>query len=127
MAVADSSEPHAGSNTETTGLEQRGHELAEDIRRHMSVSMGHADTDETLSRELFKALGYTLRDSMLDPSTQQRPADLEAERKQVHYLSLAFLIGRTLSNAVDNLGLAEELSVALRELGVAYEELAEED
>ncbi len=127
MAVADSSEPQAGGNVESNGLEERGHELAEDIRRHMSVSLGQADADETSARELFKALGFTLRDSMLEPSTRQRQADLEAERKQVHYLSLEFLIGRLLSNAVDNLELEEELRVALRDLGVSYEELAEEE
>ncbi|MEE4193080.1 MAG: glycogen/starch/alpha-glucan phosphorylase, partial [Halieaceae bacterium] len=118
--MADSHEPPESSQA----ADSAAHELAEDIRRHLSVSLGEPEADDSSPRALFKALGLTLRDHMIGPAVAQRQDDLEAERKQVHYLSLEFLMGRLLTNAVDNLDLHEKLSGALRELGVAYEELA---
>ncbi len=123
MPVADVPEPPVASAVEDSAA----HELAEDIRRHLNVSLGEAEADDSTPRALFKALGLTLRDQMIGPAVAQRQADLAGERKQVHYLSLEFLMGRLLTNAVDNLNLHDELAGALRELGVAYEELAEQE
>ncbi len=123
MPVANSHEPPESSQV----ADSAAHELAEDIRRHLSVSLGEPEADDSSPRALFKALGLTLRDHMIGPAVTQRQDDLEAERKQVHYLSLEFLMGRLLTNAVDNLDLHEQLSGALRELGVTYEELVEQE
>ena len=45
----------------------------------------------------------------------------------MYYLSLEFLIGRCLQNAVNNLGLEDNLSLAIRELGYRMEEVYEEE
>jgi starch phosphorylase len=103
-----------------------GHELAEDIRRHMSVSLGQGDSGVS-SREYYMALGMTLRDTMLGSATEQRETDFAGGRKRVHYLSLEYLMGRLLTNAVDNLQLEEDLRVALRDLGVEFEDLVVEE
>ena len=45
--------------------------------------------------------------------------------KRVYYLSLEFLMGRSLTNALSNLHLDESFSRALRDLGIKMEELSE--
>ncbi len=47
------------------------------------------------------------------------------DAKRVYYLSLEFLIGRLMRDAVSNLGLTEPLTAALAELGVDFDVIAE--
>lgn len=47
--------------------------------------------------------------------------------KRVNYLSLEFLLGRTLTNAMSNLNLTDNFARALAELGVKMEELHSEE
>ena len=54
------------------------------------------------------------------PSTR---AIYTEKRKRVYYLSLEFLIGRLLSDALNNLGLTDTMRAALRELGVDLDQL----
>jgi starch phosphorylase len=51
----------------------------------------------------------------------------EKDPKRVYYLSLEFLIGRCLQNALINLDLEDEYKEALLELGYYLEELVEEE
>jgi starch phosphorylase len=53
-----------------------------------------------------------------------RETYLEGE-KRVYYLSLEFLIGRLMRDAVSNLGLTEPMRAALKLLDVDYDEIAE--
>ena len=53
-----------------------------------------------------------------------RTTYLEGE-KRVYYLSLEFLIGRLMRDAVSNMGLTEQMRAALKLLGVDYDEIAE--
>ena len=48
-----------------------------------------------------------------------------SQGKRVYYLSLEFLIGRLLLDALNNLGLTERMRVALGELGVDFDRLRE--
>jgi starch phosphorylase len=61
---------------------------------------------------------YTVRDQVIDQwmtSTREMHA---AGAKRVYYLSLEFLIGRLLRDALSNLGLNEEMRAALASFGV---------
>ena len=50
-----------------------------------------------------------------------------AGTKRVYYLSLEFLIGRTLDNAMLNMGVKEEYTKALENLGFSVENLIGEE
>ena len=52
---------------------------------------------------------------------------MEKEQRQVHYLSLEFLMGRLLQKNAFNLGLLEALDGALETLGVKSADLFEEE
>jgi starch phosphorylase len=74
-------------------------------------------------RDWFLAVAFATRDIVVDrwfESTAQVYAD---GRKRVYYLSLEFLIGRLLFHAMSNLGVAEAMAEALKELGVNLTEL----
>src|ERR1700754_3265031 len=75
------------------------------------------------NHDWFMATALTVRDRIVDrwfPSTR---AIYNEKRKRVYYLSLEFLIGRLLSDALNNLGLTEAMRSALRELGVDLDQL----
>jgi len=46
--------------------------------------------------------------------------------KRVNYLSLEFLLGRSLQNALSNLNLEENFGRALKNLGIKMEELVDQ-
>ena len=74
-------------------------------------------------RDWFLAVAFATRDIVVDrwfESTAQVYAD---GRKRVYYLSLEFLIGRLLFDAMTNLGVAQPMAEALKELGVNLTEL----
>src|SRR5271166_223932 len=74
-------------------------------------------------RDWFLAVAFATRDIVVDrwfESTAQVYAD---GRKRVYYLSLEFLIGRLLFDAMTNLGVAETMAEALNELGVNLADL----
>ncbi len=97
-----------------------------EIRRHINFTLAHYDEGAT-PRYLYRALAIAVRDRLVDQwrSTEKR---LRANApKRVFYLSLEFLIGRSLSNAVYNLDLDEDAKKALHEYGVSLEEIAEQE
>jgi glycogen phosphorylase len=49
------------------------------------------------------------------------------EAKRVYYLSMEFLIGRTLTNVVLNLNIKNEFGEALRQLGFRLEDVSDEE
>ena len=74
-------------------------------------------------RDWFLAVAFATRDIIVDrwlESTAQAYAD---GRKRVYYLSLEFLIGRLLFDAMTNLGVVEPMAAALQELGVNLTDL----
>ncbi|MEZ5314754.1 MAG: glycogen/starch/alpha-glucan phosphorylase [Chlamydiales bacterium] len=68
-------------------------------------------------RDLFQAVAYTVRDHMVGQwiKTQQHYYDTDVKR--VYYLSMEFLIGRTLENSLINLGILENCRQAIADLG----------
>src|SRR5512135_3274341 len=77
------------------------------------------------TRDWFETAAYTVRDRLVERwmETMQRYYDQDAKR--TYYLSLEFLMGRTLSNAMLNLGMDEACKAALYELGQEFEAVAE--
>ncbi len=87
------------------------------ILRHVTYSLG-ATLDELTPRDLLNAVALAVRDRAVEAllATQQRFD--QADAKRLYYLSMEFLVGRSLGNNLLNLGLLEACRTALRELGV---------
>ncbi len=71
----------------------------------------------------FAALALTLRDRLMERWRRTRYAYERSDCKRTYYLSLEFLIGRSLGNALLNLGVEEPIRKALHELGLHLEEI----
>ena len=69
-------------------------------------------------RDWFAATALALRDRIVEACMA---GDQAVPNKRVYYLSLEFLIGRLLSDAMNNLGLVETTRAALRDLGIALD------
>jgi starch phosphorylase len=74
-------------------------------------------------RDWFLAATLATRDRIVDSWRNSNNDTAEHGHKQVCYLSLEFLIGRLLSDALGNLGLTEPMRQVLGEMGVDLEEV----
>ncbi len=74
-------------------------------------------------RDWFLAVTFATRDIIVGRWLESLNAVYTDGRKRVYYLSLEFLIGRLLFDALTNLGVAGPMSEALDELGVKLSEL----
>ena len=74
-------------------------------------------------RDWFLAVAYATRDIIVDRWMTSTAGAYANGHKRVYYLSLEFLIGRLLFDAMTNIGIAEPMAEALDELGVSLTEL----
>ncbi len=74
-------------------------------------------------RDWFLAVTFATRDIIVGRWLESLNAVYTDGRKRVYYLSLEFLIGRLLFDALSNLGVAEPMAEALDELGVNLTDL----
>ena len=77
--------------------------------------------------EKFLAVAYAVRDRLIDRWIQTQETYYNNDVKRVYYLSLEFLIGRTLGNSVLNLDVEGAVNEALHELSMDFEELREQE
>ena len=97
-----------------------------DLDRHFHLTLGRDQSSNT-HHYLFNAAALTVRDRLVERWRATRVRYMEERPKRVAYLSLEFLMGRTLTNAVLNLDMQEALRNSLLRYGVTMEELAEEE
>ena len=73
----------------------------------------------------FTAAVLALRDQIIDIWMESTTRTYASQGKRVYYLSLEFLIGRLLRDALSNLGLTREMEQALRDHGLDLANLEE--
>lgn len=79
------------------------------------------------SQAAFHAVAMTVRDQLIERWKSTQEFFFEHDCKRVAYLSMEFLMGRSLQNAASNLGINDSLKEALRNLGFALEDLVDEE
>ena len=75
------------------------------------------DTKAARPHDWLAATILTIRDKIIDNWMASTRAAHRAGAKRVYYLSLEFLIGRLLRDSLSNLGVMEEIKIALDALG----------
>ncbi len=98
--------------------------LVHDFQHYFSHTLGRDKYSPHL-HYAYEALALTLRDRLMERWRNTRQAYETSECKQTFYLSLEFLMGRALGNAMLNLGLNEETAAAMHQLGLSLEEVSE--
>jgi glycogen phosphorylase len=79
------------------------------------------------ARERFEAFAHSVRDILAQRWVQTKTTYEQQNAKRVYYLSMEFLLGRSLNNNVTNLLLDPLVQEVVREKGIDWPELIEEE
>ncbi|MBD5461265.1 MAG: glycogen/starch/alpha-glucan phosphorylase, partial [Lachnospiraceae bacterium] len=74
--------------------------------------------EEASQQQIFQAVGYAIKDVIVDNWMESQKAYEKEDPKTVYYLSMEFLMGRALGNNLINLEAYDAVKEALDELGV---------
>ncbi len=96
--------------------------LKKSIVQHFSHTLGR-DIDNASPHYLYSALALAVRDRLMDQWRTTRAETESRDTRRTCYMSLEFLMGRSLSNAVQNLEMVEPVRQALNQLGMELEDL----
>jgi starch phosphorylase len=100
--------------------------LGDDVARHYALTLGR-DEGAGDRHYLFEALALSLRDRLVGHWRSTRERFREAGSKQVAYLSMEFLIGRSLHNALLSMDLEDPAREALSRFACDLEDLEAEE
>lgn len=93
--------------------------------RHHLVSYQGRDPQMAGNQDVYRALSYALRDMLMEKWITTQKTVYARNQKRVYYLSLEFLVGRSLGNAIMNMGIMGQVTEALEQLGYDLEKLQE--
>ncbi|MEO5343528.1 MAG: glycogen/starch/alpha-glucan phosphorylase [Gammaproteobacteria bacterium SHHR-1] len=117
----------ADSHNQLTDLDPLGMDsdsLIQDFRHYFTHTLGR-DRRCCSNHYYYKALAQTLRDRLMERWKNTRYAYDEGNCKRTYYLSMEFLMGRALRNAMLNLDVEADVKDGLEELGIVMEDLVE--
>ena len=83
--------------------------------------------DEASKEQVFYALSYAIKDTVIDEWINTHKAYDEQDAKILYYLSMEFLIGRALGNNIINLGARKEVAQVLEELGFDLTDIEDQE
>ncbi|MDO8465036.1 MAG: glycogen/starch/alpha-glucan phosphorylase [Gallionella sp.] len=94
------------------------------LTNHLMYTVGKSVKAAT-GHDWYDTAAHTVRDHLIERWTHTVDNNLEQDPKRIYYLSMEFLIGRTLSNAALNLGIEPSLHAGLLALGQEMENIEE--
>jgi glycogen phosphorylase len=100
--------------------------LRQDTVKKLLYEVGK-DIDNATLHDLYSAVAIALRERLLARWHETQRRIRQRRPRKVYYLSLEFLMGRTLLNAAVNLDLDASARKLLQEIGVRLERLVEEE
>jgi len=109
--------------------------VSDDIRRHLEYTLGHCDLNyenpgngcRKRLNYLYRAVATSVRDRLIERWRKTNFDILRPETRKTYYLSLEFLIGRSLGNAIQNLNLEKEIRDALLDWSTELENIEEQE
>ena len=96
--------------------------INEKLKKHFGIELS-----EATGEQLFKVCALVMKDMLASKLNDSRKAVKEQKLRQVHYMSMEFLVGRSLRNNAFNLGILETLKEALSDMGVNFSDLCENE
>lgn len=93
---------------------------------HLEFTMGK-DKYSSTPFDIYNALAYAVRDRMVERWLDTQQAYYNEDPKRIYYLSMEFLMGRTLENSLINLGMLDRFREAMESLGYSFDELIDEE
>jgi glycogen phosphorylase len=99
--------------------------LRDGILRHLEFTLGEPPQHVDSAWEPYVSAALAVRDRLMERWIRTQDAYYRRDAKRIYYLSLEFLIGRTLGNSLINLDLVDEMERAASDLGYSLETLRE--
>lgn len=96
--------------------------ILKDFTHYFGRMLGRR-TIRTASPFLYQAVVYATRDRLMERWGKTRMAIERDDNRRTSYLSLEFLMGRLLRNALLNLGIEEQTTEALNRIGLELEDV----
>lgn len=106
------------------GLDKKA--ITTDFKHYYSHRLGR-DQNCRSPHYAYEALSLAVSDRLVERWKDTYNTYRETDCKKAYYLSMEFLMGRTLSNAMLNLGITDEVTKAMYGLGLEVEELIESE
>jgi starch phosphorylase len=100
--------------------------ILKDLTHYYGHMLGRR-TIRTKSPFLYQAVVYATRDRLMERWGKTRKAMERDSNRRVSYLSLEFLMGRLLQNALLNLDIEDQTSAALQRIGLDLEDVYERE
>ena len=101
--------------------------LVQDFKQYFNHTLGSDSRRHYSPYYEFTALAMTLRDRLMVAGNNTRHLYEQHDSRRVCYLSMEYLLGRSLSNAALNLNLSEEMADALKQLSLNGEQIIEQE
>ncbi len=111
--------PSSGPDAKDTEFARK---FKETISHHLLSFQGR-DPERAGGRDMYKAVAYGLRDILVEKWINTQKGYYTKKQKRVYYLSLEFLVGRSLGNSLLNLGIMDQVEKVLVEMGLDLDEL----
>jgi starch phosphorylase len=111
----------AGDGADANGRQVES--LRQSVNKRLLYTVGK-DSVAASKRDWLYALSAAVRDRLVERWMDTTRLQYKQNVKRIYYLSMEFLPGRMLSNALIALGLHDECHDALRELGLDFDDLA---
>lgn len=96
------------------------------VRAKLAYAVGK-DPSRATAKDWSMALSLAVRDQVVERWFESTKASHAGQKKHVYYLSMEFLIGRLLNDAVCNLGIESQVRSACAELGIDYQAQLEQE
>jgi len=112
------------TNLPDLGLEKK--DFIADFKRYYSHRLGR-DEHCRSPHYAYEALSLAISDRLVERWKNTYNTYRESDCKKAYYLSMEFLMGRTLSNAMLNLGITDAVAEAMYDLGLEIEELIDSE
>ena len=98
--------------------------VGKSVVNRLVFSVGKDDIMAT-TRDWFHATAFMTRDRLIERWMETMRSYYAADAKRVYYLSMEFLMGRTLMNSLLNLGFEKECGEALQQQGIDLRQVRE--
>jgi len=123
--IFEKSKPKANI-TELPDLGMDKKDFVTDFKRYYSHRLGRDELCRS-PHYAYEALSLAVSDRMIERWKKTYNTYREQDCKKAFYISMEFLMGRTLSNAMLNLGITSVVDKALYDLGLDLEELIDSE
>lgn len=106
----------------TDSQDPESYSLENQIAEHLEFRLAK-DKITLTSRDTYNALALSVRDRMIRKWLRTQHQYIEEDVKKVSYLSLEFLMGRLLGNALTSLGFYDKCHQLLKDIGYDLEDI----